>query len=218
MKIVYTPSVPSMIHKSLAGDFGRGASLSPRKAAAFYGCEGRRRGVPIGIDNPNFSVINRSSVHGTWCTKSLRASDVIGIYWPENWDALSPPELHVPSFLIFLPPASFLRHSSPLNHHSTSTHLSHPPLSPLAFSFSCGVPRCSVCLNLSVSSAASGTCIYRVFDENVKCHSITDSLEKSLENQLLFSELVIIRLFNEKLKSQYTQYFSIILNFILRKI
>ena len=63
----------------------------------------RKRGVPIGIDNPNFSVINRSLVHRTWCTKSLRASDVIGIYWPENWDALSPLELHVPSFLIFLP-------------------------------------------------------------------------------------------------------------------
>lgn len=55
------------------------------------------------IDNLNSFVINRSMVHGTWCTKSLRASDVIGIYWPENWDALSPLELRVPSWSSFLP-------------------------------------------------------------------------------------------------------------------
>lgn len=108
MKIVYTPSAPSMIHKSLA-ETSTGAHRYPHeKLRCSHGCRGSEgevgdARVPIGIDNPNFSVINRSSVHGTWCTKSLRASDVIGIYWPENWDALSPPELHVPSFLIFLP-------------------------------------------------------------------------------------------------------------------
>lgn len=44
--------------------------------------------------------INRCIVlGGTWCRKSLRAPDVIGIYWAENWDALSPLELRLPSFL-----------------------------------------------------------------------------------------------------------------------
>ena len=51
---------------------------------------------PRDIDNPNSSFINRPMVCGTWCTNSLKALDVIGIYWLENWDALSPPELRVP--------------------------------------------------------------------------------------------------------------------------
>lgn len=128
-----------------------GASLSPRKAAALArlrGSEGgRRRGVPIGIDNPNFSVINRSPVHVTWCTKSLRASDVIGIYWPENWDALSPPELHVPSFLIFLP-APPVSAKPPFYIHSLPPFL---PSSRLDFSFSRGAPCCpSIQIHLSL--------------------------------------------------------------------
>ena len=53
-------------------------------------------------DNLNSTVINWSMAGGTWCTKSLRASDVIGIYWAENWDALSPLELRVPSGSSFI--------------------------------------------------------------------------------------------------------------------
>lgn len=124
-----------MIHKSLA-ETSVGRIVIPTKScgALARGSEegggergDRRRGVPIGIDNPNFSVINRSPVHGTWCTKSLRASDVIGIYWPENWDALSPPELHVPSFLIFLPrllPAPPVSAKPPFYIHSLSSPFS----------------------------------------------------------------------------------------------
>lgn len=80
------------------------------------------------IDNLNSSVINWSMVHGTWCTKSLRASDVIGIYWSENWDALSPLELRVPSGSSFIPsfqPFSPNKPSvSPLSQSSTLHHSS----------------------------------------------------------------------------------------------
>lgn len=118
--------------------------------------------MSIGIDNSNFLVINRSLVQETmWCTKSLRASDVIGIYWPENWDALSPPELRVPSwssFPCFLPPCN----PSPLNRHSTSIH---PSLSALSFlSFSRDMPRySSVRIHLSLPRL-SGVCIQDVVE------------------------------------------------------
>lgn len=56
----------------------------------------------IDIDNSNSTVINRLVVHRTWLTKSPKATDVIGIYWPENWDALSPLELRALSSLPIL--------------------------------------------------------------------------------------------------------------------
>lgn len=63
--------------------------------------------------------INRCIVlGGTWCRKSLRAPDVIGIYWAENWDALSPLELRLPSFLPSFDQSSV----SPLSPSSTLRH------------------------------------------------------------------------------------------------
>jgi len=54
-----------MIHKSLAETSAGTHRYLDEKLAEGIGEEGRRRGVSIGIDNPNFSVINRSPVHGT---------------------------------------------------------------------------------------------------------------------------------------------------------
>jgi len=182
-----------MIHKSLAETSAGTHRYLDEKLAEGVGEEGRRRGVLIGIDNPNFSVINRSPVHGTWCTKSLRASDVIGIYWPENWDALSPPELHVPSFLIFLPrflPAPLVSAKPPFYIHSLSPlfTLLHHSTSLFLVARHVVRPSESICL----FHGTSGTCI-RGVGESAKClFNLMDVLEENSKNQLLFIEVLII--------------------------